>query len=145
MTPYATVGNVTSYTDTGVTGGTAYYYTVAATNIAGTGAQSNELSATPTAASVPGASVLSAATAGRRGVQLSWTAAAPNGSSITSYRVYRSTSSSGPFSLLTTRSGTSTSYHDTATTSGHRYYYYVIAANAVGNGPPSNTASAVAR
>jgi hypothetical protein len=42
-----TLGNVTTFTDTGLTNGTTYFYTVAAVNSVGTGAQSNELSATP--------------------------------------------------------------------------------------------------
>lgn len=37
----------TAYTDTGVAGGTTYYYKVAAVNTAGTSAQSSEASATP--------------------------------------------------------------------------------------------------
>ena len=40
----------TSYTDTAVTGGTAYYYKVAAVDSAGTSGLSNEASATPTTA-----------------------------------------------------------------------------------------------
>jgi hypothetical protein len=46
-TPVATTAS-TSYTDTGLTNGTTYYYTVSATNSAGTSAQSSEVSATPT-------------------------------------------------------------------------------------------------
>jgi hypothetical protein len=48
--PYTTIAsNVTggSYTDTSVTNGTTYYYTVTATNSAGTSANSPESSATP--------------------------------------------------------------------------------------------------
>ena len=39
----------TSYTDTGVTNGTTYYYVVAAVNTAGESANSSQVSATPTA------------------------------------------------------------------------------------------------
>ncbi len=46
----AQIGNVTSYTDSTVTNGTAYYYKVSAVNSAGEGAQSNEQSATPAGA-----------------------------------------------------------------------------------------------
>jgi fibronectin type III domain protein len=51
-TPLKSIGNVTSYDDTSVTGGTKYYYRVAAVNSAGEGPRSNEVSAT-TAASPP--------------------------------------------------------------------------------------------
>jgi hypothetical protein len=47
--PLATTGGALNYSDTAVTNGTTYYYKVAAINSAGTGALSNEVSATPTA------------------------------------------------------------------------------------------------
>jgi len=47
-TAYASGITSTSYTDTGVTAGSTYYYKVAAVNSSGTSAQSSEVSATPT-------------------------------------------------------------------------------------------------
>jgi len=43
----ATLGNVLTYADTGVTNGATYYYQVAAVNAIGEGPRSNEVSATP--------------------------------------------------------------------------------------------------
>lgn len=50
--PYTTIASPTStsYTDTGLTNGTTYYYVVSASNSAGTSANSSQVSATPTQA-----------------------------------------------------------------------------------------------
>jgi fibronectin type 3 domain-containing protein len=41
--------------------------------------------------------------------------------------------------------GNVTSYRDSATSRGVRYYYVITAVNAIGEGPLSNEATAVAR
>jgi len=46
---YAAVGTVNNYVDLGVVNGQTYYYRIAASNVAGQGAWSNEVSATPNA------------------------------------------------------------------------------------------------
>jgi hypothetical protein len=133
-----TVGVTNSYTDTTVTNGSSYYYEVAAVNSVGAGALSTELVETPQ--SPPAAPTgLTANAAKGKGIQLSWTGSA----GATSYRVYRSTTGvSGTYALIA--SSTSTSYKDTSTSRGGRYYYQVTAVNSVGEGTPSNTASATA-
>ena len=56
-TPYVSGLTVTTYTDSGVTAGTTYYYKFAAVNSAGTSAQSTEVSAAPLSATGQGASM----------------------------------------------------------------------------------------
>jgi subtilisin len=135
-----TVGNVTSYTDTGLTNGTTYSYRVSAVNSAGEGPQSNQLSATPSdvGATVPSAPQnLTAAPARGKGIQLNWdTPASDGGSAIQGYRIYRDGS------LLA--STTSTSFKDTQTSRGVGYTYSVRAYNAVGEGPAATTGTVVA-
>jgi hypothetical protein len=145
IVPYAILGNVTTYLDATAPAGSTYYYTVSAVNGTGTGAQSNERSATPTAsATVPGPPSLTARRSGSRGVQLTWTVPPSNGSPIAAYWIYRSPTP-GTETLLIQRSATSTNYSDTNTVRGVTYYYKVTAVNGVGEGPRSNESSAKAR
>jgi hypothetical protein len=134
-----TPGNVTSFDDTAVTNGTTYFYKVSAVNGVGEGPQSNEVSATPPAPTVPGAPSL-AASAGTGVVHLSWAAPPNGGSTIGNYKIYRGTSTSTE-SLLTTVANV-TSFEDTAVSNGTTYFYKVSAVNGVGEGPQSNEASA---
>src|ERR1019366_201038 len=88
---YTTIGSpaTASYTDTGLTNGTTYYYVVSAVNTAGQSANSSQVSATPQPAIPPTPTNLTAATAGNGQVGLSWSAS----SGATSYNVKRSTTS----------------------------------------------------
>jgi subtilisin len=143
---YQALGVVTSYTDTSASNGTTYYYQVSAVNAVGEGTRSTERSATPTAPpTVPSAPLgFTATQASPKGIDLAWSPPASNGGSvITGYRIYRSTTS-GSESFLTAV-GVVTTYKDTATKKGTRYYYIVRAVNAVGEGPASAQASAIAR
>ena len=104
------------------------------------------VTASPLNATVPGAPTGLTATAGTGQVSLSWQApSADGGQNITSYRVYRSTSSgsetpvtSGGCSGL----GAVLSCTDTGLTAGQTYFYKVTAVNGIGEGPQSNEASA---
>ncbi|MFI5226475.1 MAG: fibronectin type III domain-containing protein, partial [Candidatus Limnocylindrales bacterium] len=138
-----TLGVVTSYTNTGLTNGTTYFYKVTAVNAVGESARSGEASAKPV--TVPSAPRnVTATRSATKGVNLAWTApSSTGGSAITAYRIYRSTSTGTETFLVAT--GNVTSYVDTATTAGVRYYYKIAAVNAVGTGPLSAEVNARAR
>ncbi len=76
------------------------------------------------------------ATAGNAQVSLSWSAS----SGATSYNVKRSTTSGGPFTTLSSSSGTS--YVNTGLTNGTTYYYVVSAVNSSGESANSSQTSA---
>jgi fibronectin type 3 domain-containing protein len=135
-------GSTLSYTDNAVSNGVTYYYTVTATNYAGTSPSSNEVSATPTGpATAPSAPQNLQATAGNAQVSLSWQApSSDGGSAINNYNIYRSTST-GTETLLTTV-GNVLTYTDTGLINGQQYFYKVSAVNGVGEGSQSSEASA---
>ncbi len=126
----------TSYTDSALTNGTAYYYVVSALNSAGESGNSTQATATPVASvSVPAAPANLTATAGNALVALTWSAS----SGATSYRVKRATTSGGAYNQVA--APTSTSYTDTALTNGTAYYYVVSASNSAGESGNSAQAS----
>jgi len=130
------LGNVDTYTDTGLTNGARYYYRVAAVNRVGEGTKSNEASASPTAGpSVPSVPRNLAATAGSGVVTLRWSApAADGGSPIKNYTIYRGVSRD---SLVVLARANATSLFDGGLTNGVTYYYEVAATNSIGEGPRS--------
>jgi Fibronectin type III domain len=138
----------TSYLDKALSNGTTYYYEVTATNTVSISGDSNVASATPSAQTKPSAPLnLRAVTSSSRGVTLTWSAPSSNGgSSITSYELWRSTSSGQEAAYVSVACTASTcTYNDSNTSRRHTYYYEVAALNGVGEGPLSNQASAVAR
>jgi alpha-amylase len=126
-----------SYSDSGLTPSTAYYYYVTATNTAGTSAASSTVTATTNALPIPAAPTgLTATPASSSSISLAWTAS----TNATSYTVSRSTSATGTFAAVGTPS--TTSFTDTGLTAATTYYYYVTATDTAGTSPASSTASA---
>ncbi|MGO9018942.1 MAG: fibronectin type III domain-containing protein [Syntrophobacteraceae bacterium] len=119
----------------GLTNGTAYTFTVTATNKVGTGPPSSASnSLTPT--TVPDAPTIVAAKAGNARVKVSFKAPASNGGSrITSYTV---TSSAGQ-----TASGRASPITVKGLTKGTACTFTVTATNKIGTGPPSSASKSV--
>jgi hypothetical protein len=120
-------------------------YPVTITGTSGTVTHTTSVSLSVTAtstATVPAApNAPSVAPANGKGVSLSWSPPANNGSAITAYRLYRGTSASALNTVISL--GNVTSYKDTSTSRGVTYYYAVSAVNGVGEGPKSPASSAV--
>ena len=134
----------TNYTVTGLTNGTTYNFRVSATNSAGTGAMSNVVSATPAAATAPGAPTGLGATPGNTQVTLSWSAPSSNGgAAISNHVVERRTGSTGTWSTVTHSAAiTGTNYTVTGLTNDTTYNFRVSATNSVSTGAMSNVVSA---
>jgi len=123
----------TTHTITGLTNGSAYTFTVSATNAIGTGADSTP-SSPVTPITVPGAPTGVSATAGNAQATVYFTApASDGGSGITSFTV---TSSSG-----LTATGNASPITFTGLTNGTTYTFTVRANNVAGPGAVSASAS----
>lgn len=127
---------VSTHTLTGLTNGTAYTFTVTATNTMGPGPASTPSSiVTPT--TVPDAPVIGLATAGDGQARVSFNPpAVDGGSAITTYTV---SATPGGF----TGSGATSPITVAGLTNGTTYTFTVTATNAVGNGLASNPSNAV--
>jgi len=137
--PYTQIAGTssTSFTDTGVTNGTKYFYVVSSYNSAGQSANSAEASATPTGSvTIPPVPSGLLASPGNAQVSLTW-----NGSNgATSYNVKRATTTGGPYTQVA--APTATGFTDTGLTNGTTYYYVVSALNTAGESSNSPQASA---
>lgn len=138
--PYTTIATGvtnTSYSDTGRSELTTYYYVISASNGNGASVNSAETSAT-TKSSVPPVAPtgLAAAASSFDRVNLTWTATP----GADTYIVKRSRSNGGPYTTVAIGM-TGTSFADTDLFSATTYYYVVSAMNEMGESPNSAQSS----
>jgi fibronectin type 3 domain-containing protein len=129
--PYVTLAEPldTTFADTNAQNGTTYYYVVAASDAAGAGAVSAEVSAAVASNLSPQTPVLSVIGSYNE-VELSWT----NAAGATFYQVERGTTHGGPYTVL---GSFSSPVFDTPPIAGVPYYY-VVTANDTGPTVTSN-------
>ena len=134
----------TSYTASGLTNGTTYYFRVAgwiAGSQTATTAWSTNASGIPGAASAPTSLTVSSGTAG---MSVSWAAPSSNGgSAITDYVVQYTTSAGGSYTTFSDGTSTTTSATITGLTAGSTYYIRVAAVTSLATGTYSSESSGV--
>jgi fibronectin type 3 domain-containing protein len=132
---YSTIASnvtATTYTDTGRTNGTTYYYEVESVSSGGAvGAPSSEIGVTPMA--IPTGVTISGNTGN---IALTWTAVTKAGS----YSVHRGTTTGGPYSI-SVGTVTSANLTDTTVANGTPYFYVISAANTTTDATTSLTAT----
>jgi hypothetical protein len=134
--------NTTSYSNTGLTSSTTYYYKVLAANSAGNSAWSNVANATTAVSGPPAAPAnLYASAKDCNTIILTWI---DNSTNETSFELRRSLSQYGTYSTIATIPANGTTYTNTGLTKGRKYYYKVRAVNSSGNSAWSNLANSTA-
>ena len=141
FTEIATVGaNTTSFTDSGLSEATKYYYRVRAYNAYTTSAYSSEKHVT-TLYNIPAApSGLTITSLLSNKVSLSWT---DNSGDESGFKIQRKKGATGTYADIRTTGANVTSYtdNDSALRDGTLYYYRVCATNAAGDSAFSNEVS----
>lgn len=126
ITPIELGVNVTTYSDTGLTVGTTYYYKVKATGADGGSGYSAVDSATTTGGGTANPTNLAAVGLSSTEVRLTWT---DNSGDETGFQVQRSTNDANYVEVVVTAANV-TSYDDTGLTVDTLYYYRVKATDA---------------
>jgi fibronectin type 3 domain-containing protein len=141
--------STTAYTNTSLTAGKKYYYSIASYKNTSTGAvaigpKSSAINITTTSSSsVPAPSNLKVAEYSNSAIKLTWTKA-PD---VTGYYVYRSTDGK-KYSKIKTLKAYTTAYTNTSLTAGKKYYYSIASykntsTGAVAIGPKSSAVNAL--
>lgn len=134
--------NASSYTDSGLSPNTTYYYRVRANNTHGNSAYSNQANATTanTSNHTPKApSGLGAVPASNTQINLTWT---DNSSTETEFILERSTTAGSGFTQIASLGANINHYNDVGLTANTTYYYQIKASNAHGYSAYSNQTNA---
>ena len=129
----------TSYSASGLTPSTTYYYKISAINDWGESGQSGEASATTNGIAPPTPGGFSASTASASQIDLNWDA---NNDGTDQYLIYRSLTSGSGFEVIDSVLSDVVSYSDTGLTKLTTYYYEIQAANEWGRSARSAEVSA---
>jgi len=136
----ATVGaNVATYSDTGLTPGTTYYYRVRAYNEGGYSNYSNEAHATTLPLPPSSPSSLTATAVSSIQIDLNWV---DNSNNETGFKIERKEGAAGLYSQIATAGANVTTYSDRGLTANTTYYYRVRAYNEGGDSNYSSEANA---
>ena len=130
-------GTATSYTNSSLTSGTAYYYKARSYKVIGTTTYYGPFSAVKTGVPLAAPAAPTVTVACGTELKVSWAAV----TGATGYQLYRSTSATGTFTRV--YSGTTRSYTNTGLTAGAAYYYKVRAYASVGGTTSYGLLSAV--
>ncbi|HEX8524410.1 MAG TPA: NPCBM/NEW2 domain-containing protein [Tepidisphaeraceae bacterium] len=129
--------NVTTYSDTAVSGTTTYYYQVVATNAAGDSQPSATVSSQPLQPPAAPGNLAATPVSGTQ-INLSWSDVAGE----SGFKVLRSTDNVNFAQIGATLAANTLTYSDTTVSGATTYYYQVVAVNSVGDSQPSTTVSA---
>jgi titin len=141
--PIATVGaNVTSYSSTGLTASTTYWYRVQASNANGSSAYSAAVSASTPQAPPAAPTVLALAAVSSSQINLTWTDNATNETGFSIERAPDNAGTPGTFAQIATVGANVASYNNTGLAASTTYWYRVRAFNGSGNSGYTNAASA---
>ncbi len=130
--------DVTSYTNSGLSVNTKYYFRVRAYNDTGNSGYSNEVSATTLDVPPDGPSRLAAGTLSTSRIKLTWV---DNSDNELGFKIERK-KSGGSYTQIAEVDEDVTSYTNSGLQNNTEYYYRVRAYNSEGDSPYSNTASA---
>jgi titin len=129
-----------SYMAIGLTGGSRYYFRIAAHNAAGWSPPSSVVNAVPLPQ--PSAPLSPTVTPGNESAPLTWLApSSTGGSTIDKYAVQQAISVAGPWKTI--GEPTTRNYTATVLTNGTPYYFRIRAHNAAGWGPYSTVVSTI--